>query len=89
MNLKSINIMKTITNPAKKFYVQNGIALSSLKELADNLETKGISKDQFDFHAQRGDFSNWITEVIEEPKLANALKKIKTAKSYIKKIREN
>jgi len=80
--------MKTITNPEKKFYVQNGIVLNSLKELADNLESNAISKEQFDFHAQRGDFSNWITEVIEEPKLAKSLKKIKTAKSYVKKIRE-
>jgi hypothetical protein len=81
--------MKVISNPAKKFYVQNGLTLSSLKDLADNLDNKQISKDQFDFHAQRGDFSNWIAEVVEEPKLAKSLKKIKTAKSYVKKIREN
>lgn len=72
----------------KQFYVQNGPVLKSGEELITALENGSISEWSFEYHHERLDFSSWIAEVLENKKLATSLKKIKTKKSFIKKLKE-
>ena len=75
-------------HPEKMFYVQNGPVIDSGKSLIESLENHAISDDSFNFHVERGDFSNWIGDVLKSPDLAKALKRVKNRKTFVKKLKE-
>ncbi len=72
----------------KQFYVNNGPVLESADALLDALENNLISDESFQFHLERKDFAKWIDGSIGDAQLAKSLNKIKTKKSYIKKLKE-
>jgi hypothetical protein len=73
---------------AQAFYVKDGPALKSVKELLQGLEDNTISDDSFNFHVNNQDFTKWISDVYEDETLANALKRVKARKTFIKKLKE-
>ena len=80
--------LTTILPREKQFYVQNGPVLESGRDFVKALEGDTITDEAFTYHHQRNDFSKWIDEVLEDKTLARALKKVKTKKSYLKKLKE-
>ena len=80
--------LTTILPREKQFYVQNGPILQSGQDLIKALEGNSITDEAFNFHHERNDFSKWIDEVLEDKTLARAVKKVKTKKSYLKKLKE-
>ena len=72
----------------KMFYVQNGPVIDSGKSLIKALENQSISDDSFSFHNERGDFANWIGDVLNSPDLAKSLKRVKNRKTFVKKLKE-
>lgn len=74
----------------KVFYVKNGPVIGSLKELASALEKDEITDEAFQFHLNNNnnDFLNWIGGVYGDQQLIKSLKRIKTKKSFAKKIQE-
>ena len=71
----------------KRFWLRTGRILANLTELAQALEQ--MNDDTFCHHvnSERNDFSNWITDVLGQAKLGAAVRKIKSAKTMAKKIR--
>lgn len=81
----------TATVPQEKaFYVNGGPVIYSAGELAEALENGMISDESFAYHVENGknDFATWIQDVIRDEALAKSLKKIRTKKSAIKKLKE-
>jgi hypothetical protein len=74
----------------KAFYVQNGPVITSLKELANALESDQISDDSFQFHLtnNNNDFLNWINGIYGDQDLIKALKRVKSKKGFVKKLQE-
>ena len=72
----------------KKFWINNGPALSSLAELAEAFPK--LNQEAFSHHVnkEKNDFSNWIKEVIGDAKLAEEISKAKTKHSALKKLKE-
>lgn len=73
----------------KMFYVNNGPVLDSASSLINSLENNSINEEAFNFHRERGDFNRWIEEVLDNPRLAKSLGRIKTRKSYLRKLKES
>ena len=76
-------------HPEQMFYVQNGPVIDSGKTLIKSLEDQSINDDSFNFHVERGDFGNWIGDVLQKPDLAKSLKRVKNRKTFVKKLKEN
>ncbi|MBI4295835.1 MAG: hypothetical protein HY667_01815 [Chloroflexi bacterium] len=62
--------------PDKRFYCNDGRIFNNLEDLASAL--KVMSDDTFRYHANesKNDFSNWISDVIGDGKLARDLRKV-------------
>jgi HD superfamily phosphohydrolase len=73
--------------PDKYFWLHDGRALKSLKELSDSLEN--MPGDVFSHHVtkERNDFSNWIKDVIGDKDLAQRVYSLKTTKEMNQQIR--
>ncbi|MBN2517431.1 MAG: hypothetical protein JXB14_01150 [Candidatus Altiarchaeota archaeon] len=78
-----------IKDSSKYFYACDGQVFRSLVEFATALP--GMSDDAYNFHAERGDWSNWLTSVVKKKDLAKKLngadkaKAVKLLKKYAKK----
>jgi hypothetical protein len=74
----------------KAFYVQNGPVITSLKRLANALESDEVSDEAFQFHMNNNnnDFLNWINGVYGSEELVKSLKRVKTKKGFAKKLNE-
>ncbi len=74
-------------SPEKCFWACDGQVLKNLGELAGAIEK--MSDDVFNYHVtkEKNDFANWVSDVFGEEKLAAELKKAKTAKVAVRKIR--
>ena len=72
--------------PEQCFWVNNGPILKNLEELANILPE--MSDDAFQNHVngEKNDFSNWISNVIGDKKLANDLLSSRTKESALKKV---
>ena len=68
---KSFRFYTNINNPTGKM-------ARSLEEFIDNI--KKIDLSSLEFHASRGDFSNWISDTLNDNALARNLKKIRGLK---------
>lgn len=68
---------KKAVSPENFFFTADGRTISDLLELADALDE--ISDEVFFHHVneQKNDFSNWIREVMDEPKLADEIIEIR------------
>jgi len=62
----------------KRFWCQDGKAITNLKELGKALNDMG--DETFHYHSSEGrnDFSKWIREVVGDERLANDLGKAKS-----------
>lgn len=67
-----------IKDPSKYFYVCDGGILKSQAELKAAL--KKMPEEVYQYHAQRGDWSNWVFGVLGKKALAEKLKKAGTKK---------
>ncbi|MGK7395154.1 MAG: hypothetical protein ACNS62_11320 [Candidatus Cyclobacteriaceae bacterium M3_2C_046] len=83
--------LNTKVSEDQAFYVQNGPAIKSVKELADALENDTISDEAFQYHVSNNnnDFINWIAGVYENEDLAKSLKRVKTKKTFLKKLKDS
>lgn len=79
--------MLTLTEQ-EAFKLKNGEVLWSLQDLKKKLNE--IPDEVFTFHISnsKNDFSNWIQGVFRNEELAQAVRKIKTKKTLIKKLEE-
>lgn len=91
---KVVSVKKAIAGGTKKkplvivsgemrFWVNNGSALSSMKDLRDALRT--MSEEQFLHHAGMGrnDFSAWVSDVIGDKQCSKDLLKSKNTKEAL------
>jgi hypothetical protein len=74
--------------PEKSFWVNNGPVLRNIEELSKAIA--GMPKETFKHHVntEKNDFAAWIREVVGDDTLANALKKVKTKQTAIKKLKQ-
>jgi len=73
----------------QSFHLSNGKVLRSFIELVDYV--KEMPGDVYSYHVNdlKNDFANWIKDVINEPKLAKSLIRIKKQETFAKKILES
>lgn len=64
-----------VDDPAKRFFLHQGVAIESLEHLFEELQT--MSPHQFDHHVNndRHDFSVWVKDVFDDRFLAKQMKK--------------
>jgi hypothetical protein len=97
---KVVSVKKGIAGSKKKkpllivsgemcFWVNNGAALSSMKDLCDALRT--MSEEQFFHHAGMGrnDFSAWVFGVLGDKKCADELLKAKDKKAALSAVEKH
>lgn len=76
----------------QSFHLRDGLGfektLSSLYELIQF--SPEISPETFNYHVnkEKNDFSEWIKYVIQDVKLANEIKKVKSLKTFVKKLQD-
>jgi hypothetical protein len=58
-----------------------GVSVHSLEEFADALQY--VCSEAIVFHFERGDFQNWIRDVIGDNELAQAIDNIKTCERHL------
>lgn len=73
--------------PEKCFWVCDGEILKNLKELAEYLEK--IPANIFKYHVSKdkNDFANWVADVFGDSKVAQAMKRSRSAKAMATKIK--
>ena len=86
-------VKSTNTNPlrmithAKGFHFYTaigdycGVSAHSLEEFADALQY--VCSESIVFHFERGDFQNWIREVIGDAELAQSIDAIRTCERHL------
>lgn len=97
---KVVSVKKAIAGGTKKkplvivsgemcFWVNNGSALSSMKDLRDALRT--MSEEQFLHHAGMGrnDFSAWVFGILGDKKCADDLLKAKDMKAALNAVEKH
>ena len=72
---------------SSQFYFNSGEVASSVSDLANVL--KNISDETFSYHCnkEKNDFYNWIMDGLENPDLAKKIKKIKSRKGLINRLK--
>ena len=73
--------------PEQCFWVNNGIILRNLEELANSLPEMNDETFQHHLNSEKNDFSNWVKDVIGDKKLANELLSARNRESALKKVR--
>ncbi len=79
-------------SPGAEFWIHNGPVVSSLKQLAGEIES--ISEEAFRYHVNSGknDFAAWISNALQNPFLARDLDcsdNINNKENYVKTIRDH
>ncbi|MFH1637180.1 MAG: hypothetical protein ABIB71_02020 [Candidatus Woesearchaeota archaeon] len=69
----------------RHFWLSSNKFLKNLNELASALEE--IEDSVYKEHAKRGDFSNWVMDVIGDETLAKSLSSARNRQSAAKKVR--
>ncbi len=83
---KNFSFATPAANPENNFWLCDGRALKSLKELAAALET--MEEAVWDFHVtpEKNDFANWIEDVFEQKSLGAAIRRVKSPRTAAKKL---
>lgn len=81
---KEANKSKPLLIPKNQFYLQNGKTLNSLKELKISLSTMDENTFSHHVNSEKNDFSNWIRNSLENPKLADEINSVKNKNEAIK-----
>ena len=83
---KNFSFAMPVDDPEKNFWLCDGRALKSLKELAAAFET--MEENVWNFHVtlEKNDFANWIEYVFEQKALGAAIRKIKSPRTAAKKL---
>jgi hypothetical protein len=70
-----------VAQEEKSFWVNNGGALRTLKDLHDSFLR--MSDEQFKYHTKRNgnDFAKWVLHVLQDQKCAGDIEKAKTKKA--------
>lgn len=71
----------------KRFWLNDGSVLASLKELANALEKMEESVWKHHVTKDKNDFANWIEGVFQDKKLGQAIRRSKTAKAAGKAVK--
>lgn len=68
------------------FYLSDGRTIRNLKDLSNTL--KDMDKETWSFHVnkEKNDFYNWISQVFDDRKLANDIKRTKNIRIMQSKI---
>jgi len=74
---KASEILRNINDDSKCFWVCDGRAIRSLRELPDVLKSMDAGAFKHHVNKERNDFANWIKDVIKDKTLAKSLKKSK------------
>ena len=71
------------------FYVNNGMVIRNLDELAVALDL--MDKESFEFHVNKdkNDFSNWLIDILDANDLADELIKIKSKNASADRVRKH
>ena len=85
---EELNYDKKEIKPDQYFVFNSGVRVKNLRELAEQLNK--INKKTFKHHVnnKKNDFSDWITHVFNEEKLADELREIKSIEETKNKILE-
>jgi len=83
---KTISFDTPVADPEKNFWLCDGRALRSLKELAEALETMDEVTWNFHVTSEKNDFANWIEGVFGQKTLGTAIRKSKTPGAAAKKL---
>ena len=71
------------------FYVYDGPKINSVSELMESIESDAISDSSFSYHINNdNDFIKWIMDVYQHEQLGKSLKRVKTKKTFLKKLKE-
>lgn len=73
-----------IKDESKYFYVCDGSVLRSMAEF--KVALKKMPKEVYDYHAERGDWSSWVSGVLKKAAVAKKLSSAKTRASAIKAV---
>ncbi len=85
---EELNYNKKEIRPEQYFVFNGGVRVKNLRELAEQLDK--INNETFKHHvnSKKNDFSDWITHVFNEGKLAEELREIKNIEETRNKILE-
>ena len=83
---KNVPAIMAETEPEKSFWLCDGRALKSLKELSQALENMDISVWEHHVTSEKNDFANWIEGVFGESQLGAAIRKVKSPRTAAKRI---
>lgn len=78
-----------IIDPTNYFYVCNGSIIKNKEELLECLKKIEVQEFLHHVNKEKNDFSNWINDILDDKKLAQKIKKLKTRKSIEKAVAES
>jgi hypothetical protein len=73
-------------DPARVFYVHDGRVLKNLYEFSACLKDLGAGDFEHHVNTERNDFYNWVTEIVQDQRLAKDIKGAKTSSTMMKKV---
>ena len=74
--------------PEQCFWVNNGLILKNLDELANALPEMGNDTFYYHMNNEKNDFSAWISDVVGDKALANDLLSSRNKESAFKKVQK-
>ena len=84
---KEARKLLAIVKPEKSFWLNNGPIISSLRHLPKAIDEADYNAFRHHVNENKNDFARWIEEVIGDSKLACDLKRIKTRKDFLDKLK--
>lgn len=75
-------------SPDKYFYANDGKIFSSIDDLRRGLKEMSEETFHYHFNKEKNDFYNWILYVFNESELAKSIKKVKSQKGFMKKLKD-
>lgn len=86
-NTAKISIRNIEVYDDQRFFMINGDVISRLSDLPDTISHLDDNTFSYHVNSERNDFSNWISDVILDAKLAEKVRKAKTKSEMAKVIR--
>jgi hypothetical protein len=84
-NQKKSTLLRDVS-PENAFWCNNGIIFKNLYDLESGF--KNMPADVYVYHAnsEKNDFSNWVSDILGDKRLASELKKCKSKEDAAKKV---